>query len=329
MARCLISFGANLGDAKATIGAATELLCQYIRCSTTDLHVSRFFRTAPIGGPSGQPPFINAVATLDTSASIWEVWRCTSQIEAELGRVRNLRWEARRIDIDILLYEDARIWTPHLKVPHPRFCMRRFILLPAVDVAPHWIDPVSGWSIQQLANNVGTPKTQIHLIAPKECRAAELLVDVSQATGADWSFVHAGSKAGGSSLATASDFCESTRQLDLLEVSAFGTPDTSEQIATNLQTQPPTSTGVTIVLAPQSRTEDAHWEDVHRDLAIALNLNLLSSAASETSERAENLAAFSNLKGPRYLLSSDDRRWTIAELIAAFEAMDCPVEAIC
>ncbi len=328
MARCLISFGANLGDAKATIRTASDLLCQYIGRGSSDFHLSRFFRTAPIGGPSGQPPFINAVATLDTPASIWEVWRCTSQIEAELGRVRNLRWEARRIDIDILLYEDARIWTPHLKVPHPRFCMRRFILLPAVDVAPHWIEPVSGCSIQQLADDVSHRTTQIHLIAQKESRAAEMLVDVSLATGAEWSFVHVGTKATGSISATATEFSGSTRKLNLLEVSSFGSPDANAQITAALQTQTFASSGVTIVLAPQSKSEDAHWEDVHRNLAIALNLNRPENLDPNTPARTADANAFSKLKGPRYLLSSDDRRWAIAELIAAFEAMDCPVEAI-
>lgn len=152
MPRLLISLGANLGDTYATMLSASSMLnhafgreaCRY----------SRLFRTPPIGGPSGQSEFLNAVASIETDHSCWDVWDIIKRIERDLGRQRQHRWEARRIDMDILLHGTAKVWTPHLKIPHPRMCMRSFVLGPAMDVAPDAIEPVTGWSIAHLHENL-------------------------------------------------------------------------------------------------------------------------------------------------------------------------------
>ncbi len=148
MPRTLISLGANLGNVRESMHAAKRLLADSF--GSTNLVMSQLYRTPPIGGPDGQGDFLNAVAAIETNRSVWEVWDTLKSIESTLGRQRQLRWEARRIDVDLLLYDQQRVWTPHLKVPHPRMCMRTFVVVPALEIVADWIDPVTGWSISKL-----------------------------------------------------------------------------------------------------------------------------------------------------------------------------------
>ncbi len=309
MARCLISFGANIGDAWATIKAAAgrlqEQLCAESKGSpppADSFHLSRCFRTPPVGGPMGQPPFINAVAAIHTQASPWEVWNCIRNVEKEFGRQRNLRWEARRIDLDILLYGEERIWTPHLKIPHPRMCMRRFILLPAVDVAQDWIDPVSGWTIGQLADNVRNGPSNFVIVGEVSSNVESLLAEVARRTGAQWRTRFA------EELTSEQRVTErwvsartSLRPLDTMDI---------DEICVEVENRK-----LLIVLAPKVPDTDSAWEDFHR--LLASRLGLVASATFPTTEL-----------GPRYLLASDDPDWAIQELTAALEAMDCPIEAL-
>lgn len=148
MPRTLISLGANLGNVRESMHAAKRLLADLF--GSTNLVLSRLYRTPPVGGPGGQGDFLNAVVAIETDRSVWEVWDTIKTIEATLGRQRQLRWEARRIDVDLLLYDQQRVWTPHLKVPHPRMCMRTFVVVPALEIVPDWLEPVTGWSISKL-----------------------------------------------------------------------------------------------------------------------------------------------------------------------------------
>ncbi len=148
MPRTLISLGANLGNVRESMHAAKRLLADSF--GSTNLVLSQLYRTPPIGGPDGQGDFLNAVAAIETNRSVWEVWDTLKSIESTLGRQRQFRWEARRIDVDLLLYDQQRVWTPHLKVPHPRMCMRTFVVVPALEIVADWIEPVTGWSISKL-----------------------------------------------------------------------------------------------------------------------------------------------------------------------------------
>lgn len=152
MPRSLISLGANLGNVMETMRSAGRLLCDEFGGSA--LAFSHLYRTPAVGGPDGQSDFLNAVVTLESPLSCWEIWAAIQRVEAELGRQRMHRWEARRIDIDLLLHRDEKIWTPHLKVPHPRMCMRTFVLEPAIEVASDAIDPVTQWPLMHLAEHV-------------------------------------------------------------------------------------------------------------------------------------------------------------------------------
>lgn len=292
MPRCLVSFGANLGDASGTIRAAAERLRVKIAASEAEFRLSRFFRTPPVGGPSGQPPFVNAVVAISTNQNVWQMWDAVRHVETELGRTRNQRWEARPIDIDILLFEDLRIWTPQFKIPHPRMCMRRFILAPAVDVARDWIDPVTSQSIQQLFENLRHGPGNLKVMSSEKTLAIQFLQEAARQASANWLDISNSSCPRGD-----------RRWVAITESLECGTMDEKASRSKLL-----------VALARPMQIDGVSWEDFSRPLAVELNL---SGNAPNT-----------DLVGPRYLLPSDDPEWAVHELVAALDAMDCPVEPI-
>jgi 2-amino-4-hydroxy-6-hydroxymethyldihydropteridine diphosphokinase len=73
-------------------------------------------------------------------------------IEAEFGRIRQERWGPRILDLDIVFYGDQTILLPDLHIPHPRLRERAFVLGPLGEIAPDWIDPVTGQTVTDLCN---------------------------------------------------------------------------------------------------------------------------------------------------------------------------------
>jgi 2-amino-4-hydroxy-6-hydroxymethyldihydropteridine diphosphokinase len=156
MASTLFSLGANLGNVRETMLAAKRLFQESFR--DDQLAFSQLFRTPPVGGPGGQGDFLNAVVRLHSNLDPWQAWEFARYVESVLGRQRQTRWEARRIDVDVLLHDNERIWTPHFKLPHPRMCMRSFVLIPALEIAADCIDPVSQLTLSELCNNLRASK---------------------------------------------------------------------------------------------------------------------------------------------------------------------------
>jgi 2-amino-4-hydroxy-6-hydroxymethyldihydropteridine diphosphokinase len=323
MAGCLISFGANLGNPLETIRGASELLRSSLGTGQGDYHLSRFFRTPPVGGPSGQPPFVNAVAALHTSCTVWEVWQAIRQVEQELGRQRDRRWEARRIDLDILLYDDVRIWTPQLKIPHPRMCMRRFILVPALDVAPEWIDPVSQWSIGQMAQSLQAGPGNLLLLGEKPEDYEDWLPEIKQQTRADvLPLGQAKSNAPTRWLSLCSYAALNAHLLDM----AHGQAATPSHVGSSL-------TKLVMILAPASQqgpaaeADSCNWETRNLELAASWRLVANPPYTTQPSLTGHLLSDNPHI-GPRYLLSASDREWATHEIVSALEAMDCPVEPL-
>ena len=150
----LIGLGGNLGDRASRLDSALRSLA-----ATPGVELvarSRYHETPPIGGPGGQGAFLNAAAVVavDPSLSPADVLATLHRIEAEAGRVRAERWGARTLDLDLLLYDSLRQRDPHLRLPHPRMALRRFVLAPAVEAAPGMIDPDTGRSIAELLANL-------------------------------------------------------------------------------------------------------------------------------------------------------------------------------
>lgn len=95
---------------------------------------SSIYETAPIG--PDQPDYLNAVVVLDTLLGPRPLLATCLEIERGLGRERRERWGPRVIDLDVLLYSDAVLDLPGLKVPHPRMHERRFVLEPLAEAWP-------------------------------------------------------------------------------------------------------------------------------------------------------------------------------------------------
>jgi 2-amino-4-hydroxy-6-hydroxymethyldihydropteridine diphosphokinase len=128
-----IALGANLGDPVSQIREAVSRLDSVQGVSV--LSVSPVSRTKPVGGPQGQPDYFNAVAKTRTSLAPMDLLAHCQEIENDQGRIRTVRWGARTIDLDLLLYGAEVIDTQILSIPHPRMRERLFVLVPFCDVA--------------------------------------------------------------------------------------------------------------------------------------------------------------------------------------------------
>ena len=115
-----------------------------------DLRVSSFHETEAVSPEPGQPSFLNAAAVGDTTLSAVDLLDALLRIEQGLGRERPYVGAPRTIDLDLILYGQDVVEEPGLCVPHPRFRGRRFVLGPLAEIAPEWIDPVTGQTVTQL-----------------------------------------------------------------------------------------------------------------------------------------------------------------------------------
>ena len=142
-----LALGANLGDRLATLQRAVDLLAdEGVRAVAS----SRVWETAPVGGPAGQPSYLNAVVRAETELGAEGVLAAANRVEVALGRTREVRWGPRTIDIDVLLYDELRRDDPELTIPHPRMTERAFVVLPLLDIDPAPILP-DGTRVLELA----------------------------------------------------------------------------------------------------------------------------------------------------------------------------------
>jgi 2-amino-4-hydroxy-6-hydroxymethyldihydropteridine diphosphokinase len=132
--RVFLGLGANLGDRLAALQRAVDLLAaRGVRTAAS----SRVWATAPVGGPADQPEFLNVVVEIDPGAlAPADVLAAANDVEAELGRIRDVRWGPRTIDIDVLLWGDLTSDDPSLTIPHPRMHERAFVVMPLLDLDP-------------------------------------------------------------------------------------------------------------------------------------------------------------------------------------------------
>lgn len=161
----LISLGSNLGDRKSLLEHAVASLAETF--GVVVLAVSSAHETAPIGGPEGQGPFLNAAAALETTLDPFALHRVLLDLERQAGRDRRVRWGARTLDLDLILFDDRIIDTTDLTVPHPRMAVRRFVLAPLAEVAPDAVDPLTGRKVADLLDNLDRRPSYVALDLPK------------------------------------------------------------------------------------------------------------------------------------------------------------------
>ncbi len=149
----LIALGANLdspaGPPRLTLARALgSMAARRIRV----LRVSPFYRTPAWPNPAN-PPFINAVALIQTPLGPATLLDALHGIESEFGRVRDARNAPRTLDLDLLDY-DGRVENGSLQLPHPRIAERAFVLVPLADVAPDWVHPGTELGIDEMLDSI-------------------------------------------------------------------------------------------------------------------------------------------------------------------------------
>ena len=144
--RAFLGLGSNLGDRQGYLREAVASLDGVVGRSPV-------YETDPVGGPDGQGPYLNMVVELDTDLTPRERLGVCHRLEAAAHRVRQERWGARTLDVDILWHESGPVDEPDLQVPHPRLFQRRFVVVPLLDLAPDlvpddWADHAEGHVFQ-------------------------------------------------------------------------------------------------------------------------------------------------------------------------------------
>ncbi len=134
LVHAFIGVGSNLAEPERQVRDGLRALDAVEK--TTLLGQSSCYRTAPMG-PQAQPDYINAVAQIYTGLDPHTLLEQLLAIEARQGRVRSGKhWGPRVLDLDLLVYGNARIEDPRLTVPHPGIAERRFVLVPLMELAP-------------------------------------------------------------------------------------------------------------------------------------------------------------------------------------------------
>lgn len=127
MSVAVIALGANLGDPAGHLHRAAHQIADLPGIDVT--HRSHLYRTAPVGGPE-QPDYVNAVMVVETTRTPRELLGDLQAIEADHGRVRDVRWGPRTLDLDLIAYDAMTLDDPDLEIPHPRAHERAFVLVP-------------------------------------------------------------------------------------------------------------------------------------------------------------------------------------------------------
>lgn len=150
----MVAFGSNLGNRREAILAAADEISQIL----SEFQLSSLIETAPVGlGLENDPPFLNAAGVGRSTRPSRELLEAFLAIEQRHGRTRPRTNAPRTLDLDLILAGDEIINEPGLRVPHPRFRERTFVLEPLAAIAPDLIDPVTGKTIAELWQRVLSP----------------------------------------------------------------------------------------------------------------------------------------------------------------------------
>jgi 2-amino-4-hydroxy-6-hydroxymethyldihydropteridine diphosphokinase len=157
----LVGLGANLpapgyATPLATLEAA---LAEFARRGLKVLQRSSWWESAPVP-PSGQPWYVNGVASLETPLGPEALLAVLHGVEAGFGRHRRVLNEARVLDLDLLAYRGLVRDGPEPPIlPHPRLSGRAFVLLPLAEIEPDWRHPATGETLQAMIRRLPEGQT--------------------------------------------------------------------------------------------------------------------------------------------------------------------------
>ena len=146
-----LSLGSNLGDRESNLAQATAALS--INYQVSNLVSSSYYESEPLYNKD-QPLFLNSVLKFSTKLKPFETLDITQKVEKMLGRsFKKQKNQPRIIDIDILFHGDAMLETETLVIPHPMISMRKFVLIPFVEIASGFNIPHTNLKINDLLDN--------------------------------------------------------------------------------------------------------------------------------------------------------------------------------
>ncbi len=166
MIDCFVALGGNLaGTLEAMKQAVTQLKSLQ---GIQNFAISKLYKSSPVSSIP-QPHYLNAVCRFLTDRPLQELWGWLQRLERELGKERKAKNEPRTIDLDLLFFGDLSVETDDLRVPHPRWQERLFVLAPLGDVAEKL---PSGIEMKKLMDEFTHPhQEEVVIVKEKWCDA--------------------------------------------------------------------------------------------------------------------------------------------------------------
>jgi 2-amino-4-hydroxy-6-hydroxymethyldihydropteridine diphosphokinase len=151
MATVYLSLGTNLGQRRQNLERAVAGLGEVMEITA----VSPIYQTPP-WGLTDQPDFLNLCLEATTDLTPHQLLHFNQQLEKRIGRIKEIHWGPRLIDIDILFYDDISSCSEKLTIPHPQIGQRAFVLVPLADIAPDLVHPQTGQTVREMVAQVDT-----------------------------------------------------------------------------------------------------------------------------------------------------------------------------
>lgn len=166
MKTAYIGIGSNMGDPSRNCFDAIERIRGLDECRI--ISVSGLYLTEPVGVET-QDWYVNGVVSISIAMSVHDLLKSLLQIEADMGRVRIVKWGPRIIDLDILLLGQDVIDETAIKIPHPMMHLRKFVMAPMAELAPEVVHPVLGKTMTELLTEIEGSSQVIKRLEEHRC----------------------------------------------------------------------------------------------------------------------------------------------------------------